>query len=220
MLLTGTKKHPSARELLTYAKSNGILLSEDNSAESIVVTAETTSDCVDKAIEILSEIAFESNFSTTAGDAVRNSLLSDIAKLQQNTSYILDRMVNQALFYRTGLANPKFGTETTISRMTAGDSYEFFSRVLTPKNTVISVVGAVNPESVYEKVMKTFYSRFTQGGEFKKLKYVAQIDSFVGGEQKIKNSIKVDCFLHSHRFHTNLRANMEFPFCFHFWKEK
>lgn len=183
MLLMGTKKHPTNRELITYAKSNGILLETDNTAESIVIVASTTADNVGKAIDLVSEIAFESIFSTPAGDMVRNTLLSDIAKLQENPSYVLNRMVNQALFYRTGLANPKFGTTTTISRMTAGDSKEFFERVLTPKNTVISVVGDIDGDAVYEKVMKTVYTRFTEGGEYKKLKYVAEIDNFIGGER-------------------------------------
>lgn len=183
MLLMGTKKHPTNRELVTFAKSNGILLETDNTAESIVIVASTTADNVEKAIDLVSEIAFESAFATASGDIVRNALLADILKLQENPSYVLNRMVNQALFYRTGLANPKFGTTTTISRMTAGDSKEFFERVLTPKNTVVSVVGDVDGEAVYEKVMKTVYARFTEGGEYKKLKYVAEIDNFIGGER-------------------------------------
>lgn len=183
MLLMGTKKHPTSRELSTFAKSNGILIDSDNNAESIVVSCSTTSDNVDRAIDLLSEVAFESSFSISAGDVVRNSLLSDIYKLQENPSYVLERMVNQALFYRTGLANPKYGTTTTISRMTATDSHEFLNRVLTPKNTIISVVGDVDSDKVYEKVMKTFYTRFTEGGEYKKLKYVAEIDNFIGGER-------------------------------------
>lgn len=183
MLLMGTKKHPSYRELTTYAKSNGVLLSTDNNAESMVVFAETTDDNVEKAIDILYEIAFESLFSLNSGNVVRNSLLGDVMKLQENPAYTLDRMVNQALFYRTGLANPKFGTQTTVSRMTAADSKEFLDRVLTPKNTIISVVGNIDQDKVYERVMKTFYTRFNQGGEYKKLKYVAEVDSFIGGER-------------------------------------
>lgn len=183
MLLTGTKQHPTQRELITFAKSNGILLETDNTAESIIIVAQTTADNIEKAIDIVSEIAFDSIFSTFAGDNVRSALLADIIKLQENPSYLLNRMANQALFYRTGLANPKYGTMTTISRMTAENSREFFERVLTPKNAVVSVVGDVDADEVYEKVMRTIYARFNQGGEYKKLKYVAEIDNFIGGER-------------------------------------
>jgi len=183
MLLMGTKNHPKSRDLIAYAKSNGMLLSSDNTSESVVVSISTISENVNKAIDLLCEIAFESLFDISAGDIVRNSMLSDIAKLQENSSYVLEKMINQALFYRTGLANPKFGTNTTISRMTASDAEEFLKRVLTPKNTIISVVGDVDQDSVYEKVMQTFYNKFIQGGEYKKLKYVAPVEDFMGGER-------------------------------------
>ena len=183
MLLMGTLKHPSRQDLLTFAKSNGIVLSRDNTSESIIISAQTVKENVNKAIELLCEIAFDSAFSRKAGNIVRNSLLADIAKLNENPSYILEKMVNQALFYRTGLANPKFGTNTTISRMTEENSKEFMQRILTPKNTVLSVIGDVDADDVYEKVMQTFYSRFIEGGEYKKLKYVAAIENFSGGER-------------------------------------
>ncbi len=183
MLLMGTVNHPKHRDLVNYAKNNGMVLSSDNTSESIVVSVSTISDNVDKAIELLCEIAFNSLFDISAGDEVRNIMLSIVAKLQENPSYTLERLVNQALFYRTGLANPKFGTTTTISRMTSSNSKEFMERVLTPKNTVISVVGDVDAEEVYDKVMQTFYAKFIAGGEYKKLKYVAPIEDFVGGER-------------------------------------
>jgi len=183
MLLKGTVNHPKERDLLSFAKSNGMVLSSDNTSESIVVSVSTIAENVNKAINLLCEIAFDSLFESISGDMVRNEMLSIVSKLQENPSYTLERIVNQALFYRTGLANPKFGTITTISRMTANDSKEFLERVLTPKNTVISVVGDVDSDAVYERVMQTFYSKFIAGGEYKKLKYVAPIEDFVGGER-------------------------------------
>lgn len=186
MLLMGIKNYPTYSQLMSFAKSNGVVLSCGNTAEAMYVTAKTTFDNVDKAVDILYHIAFDSSFTEAAGLKVRASLLSDINKIQQNPMYVLERMVNQALFYRTGLANPKFGTNTTISRMTAQDSKEFLNRVLTPKNTILSFVGDVDSEVLYEKVMKTFYARFLEGGEYKKLKFVAPVDDFYGG-QRSKN---------------------------------
>ena len=186
MLLMGIKNHASYNELASYAKSNGIVLSSDSTAENISVTAKTTSDNWGKAIDILNNIAFTSVFAEESGDKVRASLLADIDKVNQNPSFVLEKMVNQALFYRTGLANPCFGTNTTVSRMTADDAQEFLQRVLTPKNTIISVVGDVDADAVYEKVMNTFYSKFLQGGEYKKLKFVSSVDDFIGG-QRSKN---------------------------------
>ncbi len=233
MLLMGTTKHPGRQGLLSYAKSLGIVLSSDNTSEGVYVYAQTTKENVDSAIDLLSEIAFDSSFDIEGGDYVRNTMLADIYKLQENPSYILERYVNQALFYRTGLANPKFGTVTTISRMTSGNAKEFLNRVLTPKNTVISVVGDVDQEQVYESVMKMFYSRFIDGGNYKKLKFVAPIEDFVGGERtknkKLNQSrifISFPCLSYKNPFKyaldiiepillKNIKANLEEKHFFH-----
>jgi len=115
MLLMGTNNHPTHGDLFDYAKNLGMILTSDNTAENIIVSVSTVPEKLEDAVKILNEIAFESVFSAYSGDIVRNQMLSIVAKLQENTSYTLERMVNQALFYRTGLANPKFGTATTIS---------------------------------------------------------------------------------------------------------
>ena len=180
MLLMGTVNHPTQKDLFDYAKNQGMVITSDNTCENIIVSISTMPENLSKAIELLNEIAFESNFLPKSGDIVRNQMLSIVAKLQENTSYTLERMVNQALFYRTGLANPKFGTNTTISRMTANDSKEFLERILTPKNTIISVVGNVDSDEVYEMVIKTFYAKFLEGNDYKKLKYVAEVEGFIG----------------------------------------
>ncbi len=183
MLLMGTNEHPSKELLSAYAKSNGIVLSTSNTAESVILTALTTTENIQKALDVLCEIVFDSQFDSKSGDIVRASMMADIAKLQENPSYILERLTNQALFYRTGLANPKYGTITTIARMKSQDAKDFLDRVLTPKNTVISIVGDVDADEIYEQVMKTFYSKFIDGGDYKKLKFVAPIEGFVGGER-------------------------------------
>jgi len=182
MLLMGTINHPNYKELINFAKSKGVLISTDNTSESIVLSATTTNN-VEDAIKILYEMTFDSLFNDKGGELIRTSLMSDIYKLNENSSYVLDRMINQALYYRTGLANPKFGTHTTVDRMTAQDSKEFLQRILTPKNTVISVVGNVNADEISDKIAETFYARFAQSDDYKKLKYVSAVEDFVGGER-------------------------------------
>ena len=80
------------------------------------------------------------------------------------------------MFSRTGLANPRFGTQTTIERMKAEDAKNYLSKLLTPKNTVIAVTGDVDSDQVYEIIMKKWYTRFIENTDYKKLKYVAHVD--------------------------------------------
>lgn len=181
MMLMGTKQHPTRASLVSYAKSNGIVLTPHNSKESITLSALCPRENVENAISLLSEIVFDSEFTTQNGDNIRNQLLGQVEVLNDNPSYLMNRLINSTLYYRTGLANPKPGTKITISRFRALDAKDYLDKVFTPRNTIISVVGDVNQDEVYDMVKVHFFDRMKDNEtEYKKLKYVSQIDEFEG----------------------------------------
>ena len=139
-------------------------------------------ESVETAIKLLSEIVFDYNFSIENGEKVRAALLAQVDMLGENPNYQMDRLINSTLYYRTGLANPKAGTNITVSRFRPLDAEDFLNKVFTPRNTIISVVGDVDQGYVYEMVRKNFFSRMKseEDGEYKKLKYVSAIDNFEG----------------------------------------
>lgn len=181
MLFMGTKYH-SRESLIHYAKSHGIILTPHNSRESITISALCPKESVETAIKLLAEIVFDHNFSIENGERVRAALLAQVDMLGENPNYQMDRLINSTLYYRTGLANPKAGTNITVSRFRPLDAEDFLNKVFTPRNTIISVVGDVDQGYVYEMVRKNFFSRMKseEDGEYKKLKYVSAIDNFEG----------------------------------------
>lgn len=181
IMLMGTKKHSTREALLNYAKSNGIILTPHNSKESITISAVCPRENIAVAIELLSEIAFDTTFSLENGDKVRKVLLSQVALLNENPTYILDRLINTTLYYRTGLANPKSGTNISVSRFRPLDAKDYLDRIFTPRNTIISVVGDTTQEQVYDLVKLHFFDRMKDTEtDYKKLKYVSEVDNFVG----------------------------------------
>lgn len=181
IMFMGTKKHSTREALLSYAKSKGIILTPHNSKESITISALCPRECVDDAIALLSEIAFDTTFSLENGEKVRKQLLSQVTLLSENPQYNLDKLINSTLYYRTGLANPKTGTNITVSRFRSLDAKDFLDKVFTPRNTVISVVGDVSQDHIYDLVKLHFFDRMKDDEkEYKKLKYVSAIDNFEG----------------------------------------
>ena len=71
ILLMGTKQHSTKDALMTYAKSNGIILTPHSSKESITISALCPKENVGIAISLLSEIAFDTTFSLENGERVR-----------------------------------------------------------------------------------------------------------------------------------------------------
>ncbi len=179
IMLMGTKKHSTREALLNYAKSKGIILTPHNSKESITISAICPRENISVAIELLSEIAFDTTFSLENGDKVRKMLLSQVALLNENPAYILDRLINTSLYYRTGLANPKSGTNISVSRFRPLDAKDYLDRIFTPRNTIVSVVGDTTQEEIYDLVKLHFFDRMKDDEkEYKKLKYVSQVEDF------------------------------------------
>lgn len=181
IMLMGTKKHSTREALLNYAKVNGIILTPHNSKESITISAVCPREKIPIAVELLSEVAFDTTFSLENGEKVRRLLLSQVAMLNENPAYILDRLINTTLYYRTGLANPKSGTNISVSRFRPLDAKDYLDRIFTPRNTIISVVGDTTQEEIYDLVKLHFFDRMKDNEkEYKKLKYVSTVDNFYG----------------------------------------
>lgn len=181
IMLMGTKQHPTRESLMNYAKLNGIVLTPHNSKESITISALCPKENIEKAISLLSEIAFNTTFTAESGEKVRKMLLSQVTMLSENPQYIMDRLLNSTLYFRTGLSNPKSGTNITVSRFRSLDAKDYLARVFTPRNTIISVVGDVSQEDIYDLVKLYFFDKMKDTEtEYKKLKYVSEITDFEG----------------------------------------
>ncbi len=181
IMLMGTKKHSTREALLNYAKMNGIILTPHNSKESITISAICPREKIPVAVALLSEVAFDTTFSLENGEKVKRMLLSQVAMLSENPAYIIDRLINTSLYYRTGLANPKSGTNISVSRFRPIDAKDYLDRIFTPRNTIISVVGDTTQEEIYDLVKLHFFDRMKDNEtEYKKLKYVSAVDNFYG----------------------------------------
>ncbi len=181
IMLMGTKQHPSKESLESYAKKNGIILTPHNSKESITISALCPRENVEIAISILSEIAFDTSFSLEIGEKVRRMQLNQVSMLQDSPQYVMSKLINSTLYPRTGLANPKPGSNISVSRFRALDAKDFLEKVFTPRNTIISVVGDINQDEIYEYAKVYFFDKMKEKEtEYKKLKYVSEVDDVVG----------------------------------------
>lgn len=181
LLMYGTKNYPTKEALNNYAKMNGIILKSHVSREAITISALCPNESVEQAVSLLAEIVFDFNFDAISSKIVKQGLLADVEKLAENHNYTLENSVNKELFYRTGLANPKYGTALTVERFNGQVAREFFTKLVTPKNTIISVVGDVEPEEVEEYVSEYFESRLAEDADYKKIKFVSDVTDYQGG---------------------------------------
>ena len=180
LLLTGTKNYPTVEALSNYAKLNGIILKTQAESEGIVLSALCPSETLNFAVELLSDIVFNYDFDKLISEKVKNEMLIDIERLQENHAYNLEKSVNQNLFYRTGLANPKYGSSITAARFNNEVAEEYWKRIVTPKNTVISVTGNFETDEMYETIKEFFADKLPEDGEYHKIKFTSEVEEYAG----------------------------------------
>lgn len=180
LLLCGTRNYPTKEALFNYAKLNGIILNSHASRESVTLSAVCPNETLSWAMELLSEMLFFYDFDDAIAEKVRLGLLADVERLAENHNYTLEKSVNQALFYRTGLANPKYGTNLTVERFNAQVAEEYLEKMVTPKNTIVAVTGNVDQDEFYEYAYNYFASKLPDDVEYKKIKFVSEVEDFSG----------------------------------------
>lgn len=180
LLMCGTHNYPTKEALLNYAKLNGIILSTEATSENILIKAVFSPETLTFAMELLSDIVFNYDFDEVTAIRVKNGLLADVDKLQENPAYNLDKSVNQNLFYRTGLANPKYGTQITVERFNSIVAEEFWKRIVTPKNTIISATGNIDSADFFELVQQYFADLLPEDNDYHKIKFTSEVEGYAG----------------------------------------
>ncbi|MBQ8468813.1 MAG: insulinase family protein [Clostridia bacterium] len=180
LLMCGTKNYPTKEALLNYAKLNGIILKTSASSENITISAVFPNEIISFALELLSDIVFNYDFDEKIAENVKNGLLADVERLSENHAYTLEKSVNQNLFYRTGLANPKYGTAITVERFDGLAATEYWDKLVTPKNTVVSGTGNLDENEFFELVDNYFASRLPEDNDYKKIKYTSEVEGYEG----------------------------------------
>lgn len=180
LLMCGTRNYPTKEAILNYAKLNGIILNTHASKESLTLSAICPCETLNWAMELLSEMLFYYDFDDAIAEKVKRAQLADVERLAENHNYSLEKSVNQALYYRTGLANPKYGTALTVERFNTQMAEDYLVKMVTPKNTIVCVTGNVDPEEFNEYVYEYFASKLPVENEYKKIKFVAEVEDFAG----------------------------------------
>ena len=180
LLLCGTRNYPTKEAVANYAKLNGILLNTSASSENIIISAVCPNETLPFTIEFLSEIVFDYDFDTGVATKTKKELLADVEKLAENHSYNLEKSVNQNMFYRTGLANPRYGTQITVERFDENVAADFWDKLVTPKNTIISVTGNFESQEVFDLIQLHFANRLPEDNEYRKLKYTSEVEGYSG----------------------------------------
>ena len=110
----------------------------------------------DQALELFSQMYTNPTFPQDRLDRERDLIINSIkTEPDRPTSYVID-ILNKTLFPNYPYGFDKQGTPATVASFTADDLRRTYQRFAVPPNTVIAVVGRMDPQKVLERIEQLF----------------------------------------------------------------
>lgn len=156
ILFNGTKTYPSARLLRDSVEELGGNIGAGTSDEKTVYDATILLEHLDQGIKTLSEMIQDSLFDEKESEAEKETLRSEIHRLNDNPGRFIGRLITEALWPGQPLASRKDLEEKNFEHLTASQVKEHFRTYYTAPNMVVTIAGNVLHEEGLKKISTAF----------------------------------------------------------------
>ncbi len=155
MLFKGTKQRPNslaiAQELDTLGAEYNAFTAKDHTGYWV----KTKKDCLEKVLDILSDMFFNSLFESSEFERERRVILEEIRMREDNPMMHIEDFFEETLYGRHPLGWPISGDEKTIKKIKRSAVISFKDKFYQPKNILLTIAGDVK-ENQKELVFKYF----------------------------------------------------------------
>ena len=147
VLFKGTKKR-SALDICYGLEHDGGELNAFTSRESTIIYSIVQNSQFEKALEIISDLVFNSIFPESELEKEKSVIISEIDSTNCNISEVIYDKSIQFLFNGDAIGRPILGTKKSVKSFTADGVRNFIKRNYVNENIVLSVVGNVALENL------------------------------------------------------------------------
>lgn len=156
MFFKGTKTR-SAREIAESFDSIGGQVNAFTSKEYTCYYAKVLDTHSDFALEVLSDMFFNSTFVDEELNKEKNVVYEEIKMYEDTPDDIVHDLLSKAIYENHSLGYPILGTEGTLATFNGETLKQYMHETYTPENVVISIAGNID-ESFIKEVEKYFGS--------------------------------------------------------------
>ena len=133
------------------------------------VSTRVTSDKIDKALAVLSDVIQNPAFSQEEIDRYRDQLLDDLAVQMKQPGAIANYVSSRKIFASGGGADyghPLGGTPASVGRIKQADIVNFHKNYFSPGNSVLVFTGDIAPQTAFNSAAKYLgnWSKSVGGG--------------------------------------------------------
>lgn len=159
MLFKGTKSRTSAQILKELDKIGANVNAYTDKQETVYYT-KSTNDHLDKCVEILADMFFNSSFNEKEMENEKKVVIEEISMYDDDPASLCDKNANELFYNNTEFARDVAAKEENILNITRDKILNYLKEFYTPKNTIISFAGNITEEQATHLVEKYFLNNF------------------------------------------------------------
>jgi len=160
VMFKGTEKR-SAFEISDYIDRIGAQINAFTSKELTCYYTKSTGEHVEDALEVLSDIFFNSKFDTNELEKEKGVVIEEINMSEDTPEDICLDLLAESYYGKEGLGRTILGPAKNIKRFTRKNVLDYMNRYYTADNVVISIAGDIDLKSAEQLVEKYFADKFT-----------------------------------------------------------
>ena len=162
LFFKGTDKR-TAKDIADTMDAVGGQLNAFTSKEYTCYMARTLDTHFDVALDVLSDMLFNSRFDEAGIERERNVILEEINMYEDTPENVAMSMLEYNSFKNHPLGMTILGTPETIGSFKREDFKNFIASRYRPQNTVIAIAGNINEQEVLAKI-NTAFSQYKDAG--------------------------------------------------------
>lgn len=155
ILFKGTKNR-SAKDIANSIDKIGGQLNAFTSKECTCFYAKVLDTHFDTALDVLSDMFFNSNFDCGEIDKERGVVLEEINMYEDTPEDLVHDLFSQTVWSGNPLGMSILGTEESLGNLNREKMIQYFNENYCPKNIVISVVGNFKQNDIVNKIKAYF----------------------------------------------------------------
>jgi len=151
MFFKGTEKR-SARQLAESLESVGGQLNAFTTKEITCYYAKVLDEDINLAIDVLSDMFFNSSFNEKEIEKEKNVVIEEIKMYQDTPDELIHDLFSQYVWNNHPLGKPILGEENTIRQFSRQKIRHYLETSYTPDKVVIAVAGKIKHEDIIDKL--------------------------------------------------------------------
>ena len=155
LMFKGTAKR-SAKDIAETLDAVGGQLNAFTSKEYTCYYAKVLDEYLDIAVDLLSDMFFNSAFNEDEINKERNVIIEEIKMYEDAPDELVHDIFANTMWSGHALGRPVIGTSNTVKSMDRRDILDFMEKFYSPKSIVVAVAGNIKHEAIVDKLAPLF----------------------------------------------------------------